>query len=92
MFCFIQVFKFFLDCSLRAVYKVDIILYDKKVFPIVSGQIFIACCGREMNVNNIFKSFQYVHDESYSVLCLPMTVNGKGMAPEVFFLSTFLIN
>ncbi len=60
MFCFIQVFKFFLDCSLRAVYKVDIILYDKKVL--------------------------------YSVLCLPMTVNGKGMAPEVFFLSTFLIN
>ncbi len=39
-------FKFFLDGS-RRVYKVDDIQYDKKVFPIVSGQISVSCCGRE---------------------------------------------
>lgn len=49
-------FKFFLDGS-RRVYKVDDIQYDKKVFPIVSGQISVACCAREMNEDNTFKNF-----------------------------------
>lgn len=51
-------FKYFLDGS-RRVYKVDDIQYDKKVFPIVSGQISVACCGREMNEDNTFKSFKH---------------------------------
>ena len=77
-------FKFFLDGS-RRVYKVDDIQYDKKVFPIVSGQISVACCGREMHENNAFKSFQHVYEESYPVLCLPVTANGEGMDNDVFF-------
>ena len=77
-------FKFFLDGS-RRVYKVDDIQYDKKVFPIVSGQISVACCGREMHENNAFKSFQHVYEESYPVLCLPVTANGVGMDNDVFF-------
>lgn len=40
-------FKFFLDGS-RKVYKIDDIQYDRKVFPVMSGQISVACCTRQM--------------------------------------------
>lgn len=75
-------FKFFLDGS-RRVYKVDDIQYDKKVFPIVSGQISVSCCKREMNDDNTFKSFQHVYEESYPVLCLPVKATDEN--PDVFF-------
>ena len=39
-------FKYFLDGS-RRIYKVDDIIYDKKVFPIIAGQICVGCCCRE---------------------------------------------
>lgn len=39
----------------------------------------LACCGRNMNEDNTFKSFHHVHEESYLVLCLPVTANGEGM-------------
>ena len=77
-------FKYFLDGS-RRVYKVDDIQYDKKVFPIVSGQISVACCSRDMNEDNTFKSFHHVYEESYPVLCLPVTANGEGIDNYVFF-------
>lgn len=77
-------FKFFLDGS-RRVYKVDDIQYDKKVFPIVSGQISVACCARVMNEDNTFKNFFHVEEETYPVLCLPVTANGEGVDNEVFF-------
>lgn len=77
-------FKYFLDGS-RRVYKVDDIQYDKKVFPIVSGQISVACCGRQMNDDNTFRSFCHIDDESYSVLCLPVSANGEGIDNNVFF-------
>ena len=77
-------FKYFLDGS-RRVYKVDDIQYDKKVYPIVSGQISVACCCREMNEDNTFRSFHHIYEESYPVLCLPVTANGEGMDNDVFF-------
>lgn len=77
-------FKYFLDGS-RRVYKVDDIQYDKKVFPIVSGQISVACCCRDMNDDNTFKSFHHVYEESYPVLCLPVTANGEGIDNHIFF-------
>lgn len=77
-------FKFFLDGS-RRVYKVDDIQYDKKVFPIICGQISVACCSREMNADNTFKSFSHVEEQTYPVLCLPVTANGEGIDNEVFF-------
>lgn len=77
-------FKYFLDGS-RRVYKVDDIQYDKKVFPIVSGQISVACCCREMNEDNTFKSFRHICDKSYTVICLPVTANGDGIDNNVFF-------
>ena len=73
-------FKFFLDG-----YKVDDIQYDKKVFPIVSGQISVACCGREMNTDNTFKQFYKVVEEAYPVVCLPITANEEGIDNGVYF-------
>ena len=67
-------FKFFLDGS-RRVYKVDDIQYDKKVFPIVSGQISVSCCAREMNDDNTFRSFGKVFEEAYPVVCLPKNMS-----------------
>ena len=77
-------FKFFLDGS-RRVYKVDDIQYDKKVFPIVSGQISVSCCGREMNDDNTFQSFGKVFEEAYPVVCLPITANDEGIDNGVYF-------
>ena len=51
----------------------------------MSGQISVACCGREMNEDNTFKSFRHIYEESYPVLCLPVTANGEGMDNDVFF-------
>lgn len=76
-------FKFFLDGS-RRVYKVDDIQYDKKVFPVVCGQISVSCCSRDMEGNQ-FKSFGHVEEESYPVLCLPVKANGEGIDNSIFF-------
>lgn len=77
-------FKFFLDGS-RKVYKLDDIQYDKKVFPIIGGQISVACCSREMSLNGQFSNFHKEEEESYSVICLPVTANGEGVDNNVFF-------
>lgn len=77
-------FKYFLDGS-RRVYKVDDIQYGKKVFPIVSGQISVACCAREMNDDNTYHSFRHVMEQSYPVLCLPVSANSEGIDNSVFF-------
>lgn len=77
-------FKYFLDGS-RRVYKVDDIQYDKKVFPIVSGQISVACCSRELNEDYTFRSFRHIEEETYPVLCLPVTTNGEGIDNDIFF-------
>ena len=77
-------FKYFLDGS-RRVYKVDDIQYGKKVFPIVSGQISVACCAREMNDDNTYRSFRHVMEQSYPVLCLPVSANSEGIDNSVFF-------
>lgn len=77
-------FKYFLDGS-RRVYKVDDIQYDMKVFPIICGQISVACCRRELNENYTYKSFHHETEETYPVICLPVTANGKGIDNDVFF-------
>lgn len=77
-------FRYFLDGS-RRVYKVDDIQYDKQVFPIVSGQISVACCCREMTEENTFGGFHHITEEAYPVVCLPVKANGEGIDNEVFF-------
>ena len=78
-------FHYFLDGS-RMVYKIDDIQYDKKVYPLVAGQISVACCERLMQEDGIsFASFQHVMEEAYSVLALPNAANSKGIDTAVFF-------
>jgi len=77
-------FKFFLDGS-RKVYKLDDIQYDRKVYPIVGGQISVACCCRDVDEDFHYKGFRKIEEESYSVLCLPVKANGEGIDSNVFF-------
>lgn len=77
-------FKYFLDGS-RRVYKADDIQYDKKVYPVICGQIAVACCKRTSNPDNSFNSFSHVFEETYPVVCLPVSANGEGIDNEVFF-------
>lgn len=77
-------FRFFLDGS-RKVYKVDDIQYDNKVYPVVSGQISVACCERNMAKDNSFDSFHHIEEKVYSTICLPVTANSVGVDNRVFF-------
>lgn len=77
-------FKYFLDGS-RRVYKIDDIQYDRKIFPIVSGQISVACCQREMNDDNTFCDFRHIEEASYPVLCLPVKACSEGGDLDVYF-------
>ena len=54
-------FKFFLDGS-RKVYKLDDIQYDRKVYPIVGGQISVACCGRDSDENGHYVGFHKIEE------------------------------
>src|SRR6185369_3982881 len=48
-------FKYFLDGS-RRTYKIDDIAYDKRIYPVIAGQIAVGCCFRgspdSFKVNN----------------------------------------
>lgn len=78
-------FRYFLDGS-RMVYKIDDIRYDKKVYPLIAGQISVACCERIMQDDGIsFSTFQHIAEEAYSVLTLPNAANSKGIDTAVFF-------
>lgn len=77
-------FRFFLDGS-RKVYKVDDIQYDNKVYPVVSGQISVACCERDVSKDNSFDSFHHLEEKVYSTICLPVTANSIGVDNRVFF-------
>lgn len=79
-----SLFKYFLDGS-RKVYKLDDIQYDKKVFPIIGGQISVACCSRESDKKGQYLGFKNVASEIYSVVCLPVRANGEGVDHNVFF-------
>lgn len=58
-------FKYFLDGS-RRVYKIDDIEYSKRLFPVVGGQIGVACCQR-----NAPDEFGKAIFENHLVLSLP---------------------
>lgn len=77
-------FKFFLDGS-RKVYKIDDIQYDNKVYPVVCGQISVACCERTMKEDNSFGSIHHLAEEVYPVLCLPVKANMEGESDNLFF-------
>lgn len=72
-------FRFFLDGS-RRVYKIDDIAYNKKIFPVIAGQIGIACCER---VNS--SQFRKAILENHIVMALPTDANPQGRDTEKFF-------
>lgn len=77
-------FRYFLDGS-RKVYKVDDIQYDNKVYPVISGQISVACCERLMRDSTQYDSFRHFDEEVYNVLCLPVKANMDGADSTTFF-------
>lgn len=71
-------FKYFLDGSSK-VYKVDDITYDKKVYPIITGQIGVGCCKRE---NRQIKQLQFKKE---NLIVLPIDANPNNFQHELYF-------
>ncbi len=71
-------FRFFLDGSRRA-YKVDDVAYGNRVYPIIAGQIGVACCER-----NDKKDLSKKIIENNLVLALPECADKDGIG-TVFF-------
>lgn len=75
-----SILKYFLDGS-RHVFKVDDIAYgsDKRIFPIVAGQIGVGCCRREQK--RMYKERFYRE----LVLSLPDMANADGWHDQAYF-------
>lgn len=72
-------FRFFLDGS-RRTYKVDDIEINRRIFPIIAGQLGVACCERQSP--SCFKSAVF---ENNLVLSLPTAANPNSKNPDLFF-------
>lgn len=80
-------FQFFLDGS-RRTYKVDDIEINRNVYPVMAGQIGVACCQRKDPSQ--FKCAEFEHN---LVLSLPKAANPNGGDASLFFNSlTWKIN
>jgi len=71
-------FKYFLDGS-RRTYKVDDIAYQKKIYPVIAGQIGVGVCFRENK-----DSFKAVELHNPLVISLPSVANSDSN-DELFF-------
>lgn len=71
-------FQYFLDGS-RKTYKVDDIEVNKKIFPIMAGQIGVACCQR---INPM--KFSLAQLELNNVIVLPTEANNDLRNPGLF--------
>lgn len=71
-------FSYFLDGS-RRIYKVDDVEYQKRIFPIVGGQIGVACCQRKTP-----DSFGKASLERHFVLSMPSTATSGEQHPSQF--------
>jgi len=72
-------FKFFLDGS-RRTYKVDDIEINRRIFPIMAGQIGVACCERKSP-----SRFKCKELENSLVISLPSEANPEIKNSELFF-------
>ena len=73
-------FHFFLDGS-RSTYKVDDIEINRNVYPIIAGQIGVACCQRQSP-----DQFKCAEFERIIVLSLPNIANSEpSIKAELFF-------
>lgn len=74
------IIKYFQDGS-RHVFKVDDIAYNKRIYPVVAGQIGVGCCRREnkrMKVERFYREL---------VIALPKNANADGHNDTAFFAS-----
>lgn len=73
-------FRYFLDGS-RRIYKIDDIKLGDRLFPILGGQIGVACCERQ-NSSTFTKALMQKH----FVIALPSLAGSEGGSrPELFF-------
>jgi hypothetical protein len=72
-------FKFFLDGS-RRTYKVDDIEINRRIFPIMAGQVGVACCERRSPSK--FKAREVL---SNLILTLPSEANPEIKNTDLFF-------
>jgi hypothetical protein len=72
-------FKYFLDGS-RRTYKVDDIEINRRIFPIMAGQIGVACCERKFP-----GKFKCKEVENSLVISLPSEANPEVKNSELFF-------
>jgi hypothetical protein len=72
-------FKFFLDGS-RRTYKVDDIELNRRIFPVMAGQIGVGCCERKSP--SLFKSKEV---ENSLVIALPSDANPEVKNFDLFF-------
>ncbi|PKP60059.1 MAG: hypothetical protein CVT89_00475 [Candidatus Altiarchaeales archaeon HGW-Altiarchaeales-2] len=71
-------FKYFLDGS-RRTYKIEDIIWGNKIYPIIGGQIGVACCKRESD------NFKKEVLENDIVLSLPNVANADGHNSDFYF-------
>lgn len=71
--------KFFLDGS-RRTYKVDDLELNRRIFPIMAGQIGVACCERQSE-----RHFKCRELESNLVIALPSEANPENRNGDLFF-------
>ncbi len=71
-------FRYFLDGS-RRTYKVDDIAYGERIYPIVAGQVGIACCER-LNPDK----FGVYKVENQLMLCLSEAADKDGLRKKFF--------
>jgi len=79
-------FKYFLDGS-RRTYKVDDIAYNKKIYPIIAGQIGVAVCYRE-NKN----SFKVINLHNPLLISLPAVANSETLKNYELYFNNLLSN
>jgi len=72
-------FKYFLDGS-RRTYKVDDIAYNKKIYPVIAGQIGIGVCYRGNR-----DSFKAIKMYNHLVISLPAVANSETSNDDLFF-------
>lgn len=72
-------FKYFLDGS-RRTYKVDDLEINKRIFPIIAGQIGVACCERKNPAKFKCRELEY-----NLVVSLPTEANPELKNSQLFF-------
>jgi hypothetical protein len=71
-------FRYFLDGA-RRTYKIDEIAYNKRIYPILAGQIGVGCCVR-LSADN----FKVQKLEHKLVVCLPYIADKDGQRDKFF--------